>query len=776
VIRAFNQDKPYDVFLREQLAGDELDAKTDDTLIATGFLRAGPRVAFREKDNPERRYEYLDDLIATTGRGLLGLTVQCARCHNHKFDPIPQKDYYSLVATFFGYVETTYPLVPRAQAQAHEKAVQEIQARQDALKAEIKKIDAPYVARLRREAYKRFPENVQQAIAKPEGERTPGEQLLAQQIIDQSNVSRQAIARVLTPEDEARKRALDERIAALEKEKPKPLPVAEIVTDGDYRFAPDGDGDEVIGCPKCRIPDVPTGSFLHTGPGRYEAPPSYFLLRGAPEAVLNKVPSGADFVAVAHLDPSASQKMNLFRMTQKFPDLGSQEQLTQKANGMLDDALSGSGLTHEDLGWVGGELGGYADVGAGSPSYAVMIASDDNGAASAALQKMRDTSGTTYTSSTVDGVEVWSPASSDQPAEAIVDDTVVLASSVEAMQTVITTSNSDTTIQDDATFTGVMDKLPDDNLGFVYVNVGSIASLANLIPGQTGGLGSQLDAYQGAAYSITAEPNGLAIDAAVTTDPSKLTAAQRDALGSGPNPLLALTPADAYAVVASSGIGSALADSVTQAAQLGPGPARTIERLGLIGPNGVLQHLTGDLGLQVGPGSGLLPVGGTVMLGVDDAAAVQTWLDEHAPGLLGQAGIPGLSSSSLKTEDYQGVRITYGATPTTPIAWGVVDRALVVGLSAKAVEQAVDLSQGNGSSITSNGDFTAATDGLPGTQTLLYVDVNGILTAAQGILPDDVYQQFLDAGGRDLQPIKVVVAGSSETESLSTYRLFIEIP
>src|SRR5437899_1509257 len=103
VIRAFNDDKPYNVFLKEQIAGDELDTKTDDTLIATGFLRAGPRVAFREKDNPERRYEYLDDLIATTGRGVLGLTVQCARCHNHKFDPIPQKDYYSLEATFFGY-------------------------------------------------------------------------------------------------------------------------------------------------------------------------------------------------------------------------------------------------------------------------------------------------------------------------------------------------------------------------------------------------------------------------------------------------------------------------------------------------------------------------------------------------------------------------------------------------------------------------------------------------------------------------------------------------
>src|SRR5262249_50070230 len=176
VIRAFNQDKPYNQFLKEQLAGDELDTKTDETFIATGFLRAGPRVAFREKANPERRYEYLDDLIATTGRGILGLTVQCARCHNHKFDPIPQRDYYSLVATFFGYVETTHALVPPAEADPYNTKIRDIDSRQASLKAEIKKIEAPYVERLKQDTYKTFPENVQRAIAKPEAERTPGEQ------------------------------------------------------------------------------------------------------------------------------------------------------------------------------------------------------------------------------------------------------------------------------------------------------------------------------------------------------------------------------------------------------------------------------------------------------------------------------------------------------------------------------------------------------------------------------------------------------------------------
>src|SRR5436309_1759092 len=297
VIRAFNQDKPYDLFLKEQIAGDELDARTDDTMIATGFLRAGPRVAFREKDNPERRYEYLDDLIATTGRGLLGLTVQCARCHNHKFDPIPQKDYYSLEATFFGYVETTHPLVPRAEAEAYDRKVRDIEARQAPLKAEIKKIEAQYEEKVRQDAYRRFPENVQQAIAKSERERTAGEQLLAQQIIEQVSVSGRAVDRFLTPAEAARKKELADQIAALEKDRPKPIPVADIVTDGDYRSAPDGEGDDVIGCPKCRIREPSADSFLHSGPGRYEAPPSYFLIRGDANAKGSLMKPG--FVTVA---------------------------------------------------------------------------------------------------------------------------------------------------------------------------------------------------------------------------------------------------------------------------------------------------------------------------------------------------------------------------------------------------------------------------------------------------------------------------------------------
>jgi len=79
--------------------------------------------------------------------------------------------------------------------------------------------------------------------------------------------------------------------------------------------------------------------------------------------------------------------------------------------------------------------------------------------------------------------------------------------------------------------------------------------------------------------------------------------------------------------------------------------------------------------------------------------------------------------------------------------------------------------------ITSDADFAAAVDRLPGSQTLLYVDVDGVLTAAQPILEaSGAYQDFLDGGGKDLLPIKAVVAGGASTETASTYRVFIEIP
>jgi mono/diheme cytochrome c family protein len=99
VIRSLNDDKPYDQFVREQIAGDELPNPTADSIIATGFYRLG--IWDDEPTDPlQARYDVLDDILTTTGQTFLGLTVNCARCHDHKIDPIPQKEYYSLLAFF----------------------------------------------------------------------------------------------------------------------------------------------------------------------------------------------------------------------------------------------------------------------------------------------------------------------------------------------------------------------------------------------------------------------------------------------------------------------------------------------------------------------------------------------------------------------------------------------------------------------------------------------------------------------------------------------------
>jgi len=99
VIESFNADKPYDRFVREQLAGDELKDRDAAALVATGFYRLGiwdDEPADREL----AKFDSLDDLVTTTGQVFLGLTVDCARCHHHKIDPISQGDYYRLLSFF----------------------------------------------------------------------------------------------------------------------------------------------------------------------------------------------------------------------------------------------------------------------------------------------------------------------------------------------------------------------------------------------------------------------------------------------------------------------------------------------------------------------------------------------------------------------------------------------------------------------------------------------------------------------------------------------------
>jgi len=124
VIRAFNNDLPYDRFLVMQLAGDKLpyksQAEQDDNLVATTYLGAGPWV-WDQAEPVQGRADERNERVDAVTRGLLGLTVACARCHNHKYDPIAQKDYYSIVGIFASSTYEEYPVVSKAAAAAYDQ-------------------------------------------------------------------------------------------------------------------------------------------------------------------------------------------------------------------------------------------------------------------------------------------------------------------------------------------------------------------------------------------------------------------------------------------------------------------------------------------------------------------------------------------------------------------------------------------------------------------------------------------------------------------------------
>src|SRR5262249_41585282 len=134
VIRAFQNDKPYDRFLTEQLAGDEIAPKEDETLIAAGFNRLGPlRKNAGNQEVASSRNEVLTEMTNGVGSALLGVTLGCARCHDHKFDPIRQSDYYRIQAYFAAAQVNDVPRASEAEQAA-------FKAKMDAVNNELREL------------------------------------------------------------------------------------------------------------------------------------------------------------------------------------------------------------------------------------------------------------------------------------------------------------------------------------------------------------------------------------------------------------------------------------------------------------------------------------------------------------------------------------------------------------------------------------------------------------------------------------------------------------
>jgi len=235
VINSFNEDKPYDRFVKEQIAGDELYPGDPDALIAMGYNRNWIDETNAAALIP-RRQETLEDMTAITGQAFLGLTYGCAKCHDHKFDPILQKDYYRLQAFFANTVAGDGPLPlkdPAARKKYEEqKALWEEKTKD--IRAEMAKILEPLRAARIESGSHTFEQNVQAAIKKDASQRDPWEAVMYKTAEPRVTFDEEPDARTLrTLKGDSAKRyaELKKQLVEFDSLRPAKLPEGQFMVD-----------------------------------------------------------------------------------------------------------------------------------------------------------------------------------------------------------------------------------------------------------------------------------------------------------------------------------------------------------------------------------------------------------------------------------------------------------------------------------------------------------------------------------------------------------------
>jgi hypothetical protein len=237
VIRAFNDDLPWDRFVTEQLAGDLLARGKDpracpDLLIATGFNRCGPvHLVGGNTDAEVNRQEVLTEMTNAVGAAFLGLTIGCARCHDHKFDPLSIRDYYRLQAFFAAALPKEVDLSTAEERAAHGQLVNDLNARLAPLRKQVSDLETPYRDRLTAAKKAALEPKYREALAVELKDRTPQQVELVNQAQILLKVTWDEIVGALSPADRERRATLRAQIHALEAQTPGPTAHAWAVAD-----------------------------------------------------------------------------------------------------------------------------------------------------------------------------------------------------------------------------------------------------------------------------------------------------------------------------------------------------------------------------------------------------------------------------------------------------------------------------------------------------------------------------------------------------------------
>ena len=227
VIDSFNRDKPYDRFIKEQIAGDEIFPDNHEALIATGYLRAGQEHLVGGNIDPEvSREEVLTEIATSVGQTFLGLTVNCARCHNHKFDPILQADYYRLQAVFAGAAGKEVEIATPEEKAAWKAADSAYQERLKPVKEALEQLAKPYQDGIETKALANLEPKLQEAWKIPKDKRTKDQEVLAENAKAQIEPTWDIVLAAMTPEDREKRAKLRIRLHEVEASEPDPLPTA----------------------------------------------------------------------------------------------------------------------------------------------------------------------------------------------------------------------------------------------------------------------------------------------------------------------------------------------------------------------------------------------------------------------------------------------------------------------------------------------------------------------------------------------------------------------
>jgi hypothetical protein len=231
VIRALNDDLPYDRFVQLQLAGDELAPGDPDGFIATAFNRNWP---FEDNNKVPglNRQLMLDDMTDTTASVFLGLTVACARCHDHKYDPISQRDYYRLQALFAASTpKDDYALASPIEQALHAAVAAEHKAWLDRAQQALAEIEQPYREALLRAKLDKLPRDVHEALETAPEERSAFQEDLLRKHASAMQVEPQVLQASMKPDDLRLWTARRSAMRAVAKDAPPPLPMATGITD-----------------------------------------------------------------------------------------------------------------------------------------------------------------------------------------------------------------------------------------------------------------------------------------------------------------------------------------------------------------------------------------------------------------------------------------------------------------------------------------------------------------------------------------------------------------